>query len=164
MNVEALREQFWCDPQTGAVYLKRGTQRKKAGSRADFVRDSGYAFVAVDRKFVRAHRVVWALVNGQAPDCDIDHVNGVRSDNRIVNLRLASRSENISNARNAAVGVSGYRGVVWKQKAAKWAAQIKKDGKRFHLGLFEDPRAAHQAYVAASIELHGEFSVYATAA
>lgn len=163
ISIDDLRARFTFDPETGAVYRLVATQRSPVGSRADFLRDRGYAFVEINRKMVRAHRVIWALAYGQWPAGEVDHVNRCRSDNRLANLRQASRSENAANVKHIGVGVSGFCGVVWKQKAQKWAAQIKKNGVRVHLGLFIDPKEAHEAYVEASKQMNGEFSVYAQA-
>lgn len=161
ISIDDLRARFTFDPETGAILRLKPTQRSPIGSRADFLRERGYAFVEIDRKMVRAHRVIWALAHGEWPPKEIDHINGCRSDNRLSNLRLATRSENMANIVVSRVGKSGVRGVSWDQDAQKWYARISKNGSEIYVGLFDDLSAAHAAYVEASKKINGEFSVYA---
>lgn len=92
------------------------------------------------------------------PGSEIDHVNGNGLDNRRVNLRFASRSENCSNCRPSRNNRSGYKGVHWHKGAKKWRSQIKTNGKRIHLGYFENKNDAARAYNEAAIRLHGSFA------
>lgn len=106
------------------------------------------------------YRVVWAIVNGRWPDCMIDHINHVTTDDRIENIREASRSQNNWNSIGSRYNTSGFKGVYWHKGAMKWAAHIKKGGKRKHLGLFPSPEDAHSAYCEAAKVMHGEFACY----
>lgn len=114
----------------------------------------GYIRIRLDRKCLGAHRLAWFCHHGENPNGEIDHINGDRSDNRICNLRVASRSENMQNARTPRTNSSGYHGVSWCTSGKKWTAQIWKDGKRYRLGSFVSPEVAHQAYLAAKAALH----------
>lgn len=86
----------------------------------------------------------------------IDHINGIKTDNRPENLRLANNSENQSSAKSRP-GRSGLRGVYWVPKMAKWRSKIMKNKKTIHVGYFDDKQEAHEAYCEASKRIHGEF-------
>jgi hypothetical protein len=100
-------------------------------------------------------------MTGAWPPQFVDHENGVRDDNRWINLRLASPRQNIANIVGYASNTSGVRGVSWIPQSKKWGARIKSCGKLKHLGLFEDIESARQAYEAARIALHGDFALSA---
>lgn len=96
----------------------------------------GYKVGKIFGRPFRAHRVIWALVNGSWPKNDIDHINGNRTDNRILNLRDVSKVEN---ARNCAIrknNTSGATGVSWSKNDKRWRAGICIDGKEFFIGNF----------------------------
>lgn len=100
------------------------------------------------RKRYLAHRVIWYLYYGEAPDGQIDHINGVGSDNRIVNLRVVSNLENSHNRGISANNKSGHSGVSWALKEKKWVAQIRVGDRRVRLGAFhkiEDAVIARRA-------------------
>jgi len=92
------------------------------------------------------------------PPNDTDHINGDRADNRIVNLRLATRAENQRNKRMSSRNQTGYKGVHWRTKNQKWTAIINDRGKNVFLGYFDDPKSAHAAYCDAAKRFHGEFA------
>lgn len=98
-----------------------------------------------------AHRVIWALVHGAWP-IEVDHINGDRCDNRLINLRSVSRSTNTKNKRLSSLNRSGAQGVYWAPHAKKWRAEIKADGRRTHLGYFVDMHAAIAARAKAEQE------------
>ena len=91
---------------------------------------------------VLAHRVAWAVFHGRWPDGEIDHINGVRVDNRIVNLRDVDGSVNNRNAKIRKDNSSGYAGV-YKQKN-RYLAHIRIDGKQTVIGRFDCPKEAHK--------------------
>lgn len=104
------------------------------------------------------HRIIWFLVNGAWPKMHIDHIDGDKHNNRLSNLREASRSENNWNKGIYKSNTSGYKGVCFNTKSGRWQAQIKKHGVRKYLGLFDTPEAAADAYWIAAKEMHGEFA------
>lgn len=100
-----------------------------------------------------SHRLAWFYMTGAWPEQEIDHINGVRDDNRFANLREADRQINCQNVRkpykNNRTGLLGV-----KPSLGKFVARIYVDGKERHLGTFKTPGLAHAAYVAAKRELH----------
>ena len=87
----------------------------------------------------------------------IDHVNGDPSDNRLCNLREATKSQNMMNIGKIKSNTSGVRGVGWSKASQKWRAYIRVNKKDIHLGLFESIEDAKKARVEAAIKYHGEF-------
>lgn len=147
---------FKYEPLTG--YLVNRYSRNynsKAGAVSGSVNAcDGYVVVGFHRKLYKAHRVIWEMVNGHIPDgMEIDHINGVRSDNRLVNLRLVTDSGNMRNKKRHSNNTSGYAGVSWHKKSGKYSARIWGCGVRKNLGLFNTAEEAHQAYLTAAGEL-----------
>lgn len=98
----------------------------------------GYLYVELFGKKYGLHRLAWLYEYGELPCVEIDHINRKRDDNRIINLRLASRSENLHNTGNHNDNKSGVKGVHWDKTGKKWAAKIGVNGKQRHLGSYED--------------------------
>lgn len=102
----------------------------------------------LDRQYL-AHRVIWALVYGDWPSAEIDHMDGDRTNNQLTNLRCVPRTLNMRNRRLNRGNRSGAIGVYWAEHAGKWRAEIKGDGRRVHLGYFTDKGSAIAARKAA---------------
>ncbi|MGE0038076.1 MAG: HNH endonuclease [Xanthobacteraceae bacterium] len=102
--------------------------------------------------------MAWLYVTGTWPIEHVDHINGIRSDNRFVNLRLATNSENARNSRRRINNACGYKGVHYKKRLKKFVAQIRVAGRVFHLGVFRTADEAHAAYCKAAKEHFGEFA------
>lgn len=118
-------------------------------------REVFYAWSKINRKTVKMHRF---LTN--APDeMEVDHWNGDGLDNRRVNLRVCTKTQNQHNRGRTVRNKSGYKGVHWHKPTKKWMAQIQVSGKKMNLGYFHDIIEAALAYDAAAREFHGEFSV-----
>lgn len=145
---ERLLEVLDYDPETGVLTwrVSRGTARR--GSAASHVGAEGYLRVRVDGRLYSGHRLVWLHVHGVWPD-QIDHINGVRTDNRICNLREVTPAQNMQNKGQYRSNRSGCRGVSWHKKSGKWVAQITVDGKKHHLGLRSSLEDAQQLYLEA---------------
>lgn len=154
-----LRELVRLDIDTGILYWMVDRQNgAKQGNIAGWKNGTRYIRLEIDNVKLAAHRVVWALHTGDWPpdDMQIDYINGIKTDNRPENLRLANNSQNQSSAKSRP-GRSGLRGVYWVPKMGRWRSKIMKDKKTIHIGYFDDKHEAHKAYCAASNEIHGEF-------
>lgn len=158
LTVEQLRAWLHYDLHTGLfTWLQMSGKRKPVGSVAGGLDADGYVVIRLDKVLYRAHRLAWLYVTGEWPLLDIDHWNGVVSDNRWTNLRLATYSQNQAN-RHVALGRSGMKGVHWDERKGKWMAQIKLAGKQHRLGYFDDPTDAREAYYAEAVKLFKEFA------
>lgn len=115
-----------------------------------------YVCVSIDGFKEKGHRVVFAMVHGRWPTGDIDHINGIRSDNRPENLREVTESQNLHNTGGRKNNKSGYKGVSWYSGQQKWVAEIMVSRVRHRLGYFDDPEVAHYAYLSASLKMVGE--------
>lgn len=148
-----LRQILRYDPDTGLFYrLTDKRSGKPSGKQTGTLRRDGYVVVFAD-KIRTAHRLAFLYMTGSFPVHDIDHANGVRSDNRWCNLREVEHSRNMQNQRAAMVtNRVGLLGV--SQDGNRFTAQIMLAGKSKHLGTFGTPEEAHAAYVAAKRELH----------
>ncbi len=120
----------------------------------------GYVALSNWRQWTSMHRLIYSRILGRELTRDeiVDHINGNKRDNRRSNLRLATYSGNTSNSKKRITNTSGYKGVTWHKQCQKWQASVKKDGKGYYLGLFDDPREAHKAYRIKAVELFGEFA------
>lgn len=157
LTVGRVRELLDYDPATGIFTRKicRGGP-SPVGSVAGSQNKVGYVVVRVDMHLIKGHRLAWFVSNGAWPIAEIDHINGVKFDNRIANLREATRTENVRNVGFRKANTSGFKGC--RLKGGKWEARISiGKGKLKWLGYFETPEQASEAYKQAAIKYHGEF-------
>lgn len=138
---------FHYDPPTGSLTWKINTGFKRMIGKAAGKKDAkGYLVVGCLKKDYRVHRIVWVMVNGVIPDgMQIDHINGVKSDNRISNLRLVCPQDNQKNMAIPRSNSSGVIGVGWDNKTSRWRAKIMVNRKTIHLGRFDTLEAASTA-------------------
>ena len=140
----------------GALYrrLSRGPQH--AGARAGTKTKKGYIRVRIDGVFYMEHRLVFFLFHGRWPEMT-DHVNGIRDDNRIENLRECTAAENAYNAKGK--GERGLpKGVHYHKKRKRYVAYVSRNGKRVNVGEYKDAATAISAVAAKREELHGHFT------
>lgn len=155
LTQERLKELLNYDPETGVfVWNVAANGSIKLGQRAGCVGSAGYRQIKIDKKIYLEHRLVWFYVHDCWPTNQLDHINRVKDDNRLCNLRAVSHQENMWNTTKQKINKSGYAGVSWKAKIGKWVAQIGLNGTRRHIGYFDTKEEAHAAYVRAKEELH----------
>lgn len=153
---------YWRDPPPETFETLKGYRiflAKFAGKRAGSLNRLGYMSVYVRGRSILCHRLVWAMANGRDPDGDVDHRDLCRSNNRLGNLREATRSQNCMNKAARSDNRSGFKGVHWHRATGKWAASItSKVAGTSHLGVFPTKEEAAEAYAVAAASIHGEFS------
>jgi hypothetical protein len=145
------------DPATGVLTWKIARSHMRSGDEAGGVNGKGYRQIKFDGLFYTAHRLAWLLTYGEWPTKDIDHIDGNRANNKVDNLREATRSQNMGNARLWAHNTSGAKGVSWHRRTNKWQATITFNRRNHHLGYFTSIEAAHAAYCASARVHFGEF-------
>lgn len=173
-----LRECFDYDPETGRFWWRHRPEnhfvdprvfvrwnRYRAGTEAFTQTVTNRAYKRATITFggaeiqILAHRVAWALMTGQWPEDEIDHVNCDGGDNRFENLREATPEQNGRNRRVNATARSGLKGAVpCSVQKGKWRSSIQVDGKSVHLGRFVSAEAAHAAYATAAAKYFGDFA------
>lgn len=155
VTADRLRQLVHYDPETGKFTRRVSLSNAvKVGDEAGRHLKSGYYFFWVDGKRYAAHRLAWLYIHGQWP-VEIDHRNGIRSDNRIDNLRDVDNSTNSENLRACrSDSKSGLLGVGWCKHHRKWKARIRVKGRLKHIKYCDTPEEAHAAYIAAKRELH----------
>jgi len=141
-TLERLRELLDYDPSTGTFTWLVSRGNAIAGSIAGCVNGEGYWQIQIDGKRYYAHRLVWLHVHGVWPANQIDHINGVKDDNRLANLREATQSENKRNTGTYRNSTSGVKGVHFYKATGKYQAQSKLNGKLHHLGYHATLEAA----------------------
>ncbi len=134
-----------------------GARLDFVGKRAGCKYGDGYRYVRVNGFRLLEHRIIWRIV-WSVDASQIDHVNGVKDDNRLANLREATNSQNCMNKTKQANNTSGYKGVYFNKSAGKFHARICKDGLNSSLGYYGNVHDAHMAYTKAQKEIHGSFA------
>ena len=146
------------DADTGEFHWKVKRNGVKPGVPAGTLHAKGYRAIKVGGKLHRAHRLAFLWMAGRMPTDQVDHRDGDKDNNRFANLREATNGQNQHNQTKRANNSSGYKGVYYFKRDARWQAQIMVNRKKHHLGYFDTPEEAHAAHVRAAIQLHGEFA------
>jgi hypothetical protein len=176
MTAEQLRALMHYDPDTGLFRWREGInhwraglpagtryrQRKNGPERIAIVIGTSskkyYEMIGIRKHVYKAHRLAWLYVYGEWPDKEIDHINGDPTDNRIVNLRLATPSQNAANRGLRANNTSGIKGVSWSKRSQRWLVHVTYEGAIYHLGLYDRIEDAKEAREKAADYLHGKFA------
>lgn len=152
---EQLRQLLRYEPETGKLFWReRGLEWFSDGAKAAVharnmwnarwaeaealtaTTANGYLHGNILGVKIMAHRACLTIINGEWPAGDVDHINGIRDDNRADNLRLATRTQNLRNAKKSAKNTSGHTGVYWSRDCQKWCVKIRHGGINHHLGVF----------------------------
>lgn len=156
-SIAELRRRLRYEPENGRLFwnkcpsMSRRWNSRWAGKEALTTTSSeGYRQGRLNYILVYAHRVAWALYYGVWPSGHIDHINHVRDDNRIENLRTVTRRENQRNLKISSTNKSGVNGVSWEPRRKKWVARINTEGKGYFLGYFDTIEDATSARLTAN--------------
>lgn len=165
-SVELVFKLLDYERETGKLYWKRREVFKTrdkvfnanyAGKEAGSAEPGKHRRVEIKGTAIYSHLIVWAFETGSWPPRDIDHKNVDKLDNRFLNLRLATRSENCANRLIQKNNTSGYKGVSWESREKRWRAQIQVNQKNHRLGSFASIEEARSAYAHAATKFFGEF-------
>ena len=141
--VDYLRKRLRYEPETGKLFwldcaeMPSHWRTQFAGKEAFTSVCGGYRTGGIKYSGFRAHRVAWAIHYGEWPSNQIDHINGIRTDNRIENLRVVTPQENSRNIKMFNTNTSGVTGVSWVKARGKWMAMISVKGRNKNLGYFQ---------------------------
>ena len=119
----------------------------------------GYIHVKIKAKAFKAHRLVFLYHHGYLPEC-VDHIDGDKTNNKIENLRAATKEENCRNQKIRSTNKSGYKGVKWVEHCKKWQVEVCKNYKQLRFGMYEDLELAGLVAIEATELIHGRFSAY----
>ncbi len=136
---QELKKILYYNPDTG-IFTRKITlcPTAKKGDIAGSVMNDGYLLTMIKRKRYLNHRLAWLYMYGYFPENEIDHLNGIKNDNRISNLREVSHVCNMRNTGNWKHNTSGIKGVHWDEDRQKWRVQITDNKKKKYVGLHAD--------------------------
>lgn len=145
LTAARLRELLHYDPETGLFTWLTGPRAwRPAGCRQAI----GYIVIRLDRTLYYGHRLAWLHTFGTWPLHTLDHIDGIKANNRIANLRDVPHAVNSCN-HHKGQGRAKLLGAAWNCRTKNWRGVITRNDKQIHLGTFPDPEGAHQAYLAA---------------
>jgi hypothetical protein len=145
LTQEYLKAHLHYNPETGNFTRIKANGTAHIGDVAGNLSSTGYIYISLNNKSYRAHRLVWLYLHGAFPEQLIDHINGVKHDNRLANLRLCNKEQNGFNSKIQARNKFGLKGV--KQVGNRFAGKVTHNYKTIHLGMFATPEEAHKAYL-----------------
>lgn len=149
-----IKELLHYDPETGVFRWRYSVAiRVKPWDVAGTENSLGYVRIKICQKLYLAHRLAWVYMTGESPKDQIDHIDGVRSNNAWVNLREATRKQNMENTSLRKNNASGFRGAHWHKRDKKWFAQVRHNKKAIFLGYFATAEEAAQVAAAKRAEL-----------
>ena len=157
MNQDKVKELF--EYKNGNLYrkVKSLNNKFKIGDLAGTIGCDGYRTIQINKKQYKAHRLIFLMFNGFMPE-EIDHIDTNKLNNKIENLRVATRSQNSCNQKIRKDNISGVKGVCWHKVAKKWVVQISIDGVRKRFGLYNDIDYAKFVAEAIRYKYHNEFA------
>ncbi len=153
-----LNYMFDCKPEEGLLINRYDRGRAMKGEIAGWLSAEGYYKTKIRGDTYFIHQLLWLHVYGYIPK-EMDYINGIRSDNRIVNLREATRTQNLANAK-LPTGISGLRGVNMNESGSKWRAMIHYGGQHIFLGNYDTKEEAAAVYKKAADHIYGEYALH----
>lgn len=160
ITYERLVELLDYDPETGVLRWKQNLRNGiQSGTVAGNYSFEGYIEVKVDGRKYRAHRLIILYMTKEIMEDHVlvDHINGIKDDNRYSNLRKANRKQNMANSKVSKRNKVGVKGV-YREKSGRYSATIKWEGKNLRLGTYSTLEEAAKMYRIKAKELHGEFT------
>ena len=158
LTQERLKELLHYDEDTGVFVWRHSSFGVNEGDIAGCENSNGYIRIKIDGQSYKSHRLAVLYCIGSWPVNQIDHIDGVRTNNSIFNLREATQTENVRNSRIFHNNTSGVKGVNWNKLKCKWQARLSTDVGRKHLGYFTTIEEADKVVRAAREKYHGEFA------
>jgi hypothetical protein len=140
-----LQKELHYDPATGIFTRKTKRGGCPIGSKAGHTTKAGYVELNVAGTRIHAHRAAWLYVHGDMPKGEIDHINRIRSDNRLSNLRDVDHSTNALNVPMRKHNTSGHTGVYWHKPSNGWLVMLQRKRVSHYLGYFKEKEQAIRA-------------------
>ena len=159
-----IRENLRYDPETGHLWWIKHSdnplskRRRRLDKPVGYKETKGYLCLNLFSTTWKCHRLAWFLYYGCWPKEVLDHINGIRVDNKIENLREATQNQNEMNKKKKTECSSNYKGVWWCVNNKTWRARIRNNGTSKNLGSYTSEEAAACAYDKAARELHGDYA------
>lgn len=158
LSAATVRDLFSYDPDDGHLRWRRNQSNRKAGQIAGYINWQGRRLLCIGKKRFLAYRVIWLHVYGRWPKGEIDHINRDPLDNRIRNLREATRSQNMANQSGHRDSRTGLKGVA-QHHTGKYTATCQCQHVRIIVFGLASADEALFVYLALAAEFHGEFAV-----
>jgi hypothetical protein len=155
---EELKELLNYNSETGVFTWKVSPARQVfSGDIAGTKRKDGYIQIKVKNELILSHRLAWIYMYGYLPKY-IDHINGQRDDNRIINIREVSNQQNSLNSKISKNNTSGIKGVYWDKSRNKWTVRLSIDGKCKFFKRFDDIDLAKLVIEEVRNKYHGKYA------
>jgi hypothetical protein len=152
---EFLHELFeYCD---GEMYWKNHKYKKLNGKKVGCLYNTNYIYVKIKNKHYSLHRLIFLYHYGFLPK-NVDHIDCNKSNNKIENLREATRSQNQFNRQLQKNNTSGIKNVSWCKNSNKWKVQLRINNKKKSIGCYHDIKLAELVAIEARNKYHGEFA------
>ena len=143
-----------------AYWTESPGRRVAAGAQAGSVCKLGYVVVQHRRKLFKLHRLIFLHHHGYLPEM-VDHIDGNPTNNRVSNLRAATRVLNMRNARRPANNTSGVKNVYWHRPSSRWLVTLRVERKSIYFGCFLTLEEATAVAEQARVDTFGEFARHA---
>lgn len=141
----------------GRLVANKSISHRKQGSNAGWIDSNGYRRVKIEGKCYLTHRLIWLWHGNELPQF-LDHIDNDPTNNRIENLRIATRRENNSNVKLRSNNTSGAKGVAWNPEMSKWHVSVQVGKRKMYFGCHEDFELAELLAIEARNKYHREFA------
>lgn len=158
LTLDLLKELLSYDPSSGEfTRLVSTSSNAMCGDTAWHLTSNGYIYIRINGRFFPAHRLAWFYMTGKWPSDEVDHVNGIKNDNRFENLREVTHAQNQWNKGKPKNNNSGFKGVCWHKQTKSWRAKLGFHGKHYQR-YFKSKLQALLWLHQMRKKLHGEFA------